>query len=188
MATVVRLAFKTAPVQQAIQRLEQRAPQAITRALNRAITGSRVEMRRVMGKDLGLKQGTIDKDLRVGLAHPEKQIASLEVRGKRIPLIDFGARGPEPSRGKGRGVTARLGGKSSRYPHAFIATMRSGHRGVFTRKAGVGRLPIIELRGPSLVKVFLRFRQVGIARGVDALVKNLQSEFRFAMQQARSAA
>ena len=184
---MIGMRFDTSSAEAAFQRLEDRAPQAIARALNRAITSARVVMRRAMATDLGLKQGAVDKQFFVLNARPDKLKASLEVRGKRIPLIEFGARGPEPSRGKGRGVTARLPGGKGRYPHAFIATMRSGHRGVFQRVRGT-RLPIVELRGPSLPRVFRKYQAAGLQRGEEALRTNLEHELQFAMRQAETAA
>jgi hypothetical protein len=133
-----------------------------------------------VAEDMGLKVGDVNARIRVEQATEDRHVARLYASYKRLPLIDFGAKGPEPSRGKGRGVTARLGGGRNRYPNAFIATMHSGHRGVFTRKAGP-RLPIVELRGPSIAKVFVKHQDVGLARGQEQLAKNLQSEFRFAL-------
>jgi hypothetical protein len=174
------------------QRLKQ--PNAIARALNRSIGSASTIMSREMAGDLGLKVGDVKTEMRVKEARPDDLVARLSVSGKRIPLIKFGAKGPEPSRGRGRGVTARLSGGRNRYPNAFIATVGSGHRGVFIRKASLLRkspgawgknLPITELRGPSLPHVFRKFLPIGLARGQEQLAKNLAHELSFA---ARSAA
>ena len=55
--------------------------------------------------------------------------ASLTVTARPVPLINYQAR-----QGK-RGVTIRVSRKGSRVRlrHGFIATMPSGHRGVFER-------------------------------------------------------
>jgi hypothetical protein len=116
--------------------------------------------------------------------------ARLKASLKRIPLFDFGAKGPVPSRGKGRGVTV----KGKRYPHAFIATVGSGrHTGVFQRRPGANRrgpaphrsqLPIYELFGRSIGRVFIKFRPLGHARALEALAKNIQSEFQFALSRS----
>jgi hypothetical protein len=128
--------------------------------------------------------------------------AQCTASAKRIPLIDWDARGPYPSRGKGRGVSTSLrtsgvtaikargkalgvggstGGGRGRYPHAFIAQMRSGHRGVFQR-GGTKRMPIFELFGPSIARVADKYTAAAAARGMDQLRKNLVSEFRYAMR------
>jgi hypothetical protein len=119
--------------------------------------------------------------------------ARLISSGARIPLIDFSARGPEPSRGRGRGVSYKLAGAGGRLPHAFIATMRSGHRGVFERSPGGKRrgpkpersqLPIHEKFGPSIAVVFQHQIPVGEARRAEVLVKNVQHEIEFALSRA----
>lgn len=172
------------------RRLRERFPAAGARALNRAIVSARTVMVQEIAADTRLKSGAIKDQMRVKEATPSDLSARLSVTGKQIPLIEFGARGPEPSRGRGRGVTARLGGGRNSYPNAFIATVGSGrHRGVFIRKATLARmsagawsknLPITELRGPSLPKVFRKVLPIGLERGQESLTKNLASEMAFA--------
>lgn len=185
-----------------IQRFKERFPAAIVRALNRSAVSARANMASNVAKDVGLKVGTVRDQITIQEATQAKFLARVAISGKRIPLIDFNARGPEPSRGRGRGVTARLPGGAGRYPHAFIARMRSGHRGVFqrvgaqsigslgpgaSRRRSVGawspNLPIYELRGPSLPKVFTKHMPEGLRHAHESLIKNLRSEIRFAMSQ-----
>ncbi len=63
----------------------------------------------------------------------------LVVRSGWIPLYRLGATQTS------RGVRVRLRGS---YRHAFLASMKNGHRGVFLRE-GMARLPITELFGPN---------------------------------------
>jgi hypothetical protein len=182
-----------------IQRLKSRAPLAQMRALNRAIGSANVAMVRVIAPDIGVKQGVVKDRIRTELATPERLRARLYANAKRIPLIELGAKGPEPSRGRGAGVTVKSAGARKSIPGAFIATMRSGHRGVFQRAGGGAggrrgpapnrsQLPIRELFGPSIWQVFRKFEYVGIARGREQLIKNLQSEFKFALADNAKAA
>jgi hypothetical protein len=174
-----------------VAKLRKKAPVAQVRALNRAIVSANVVMVRAIAGDIGIKQGAVKDRIRVEQATPERLRARLYANAKRIPLIEFGAKGPEPSRGRGRGVTVKGSSGRSTIPDAFIATMRSGHRGVFQRVKGKsGRrgpapnrseLPIRELFGPSIWKVFTKYQSLGIERGREALIKNLQSEFRFVL-------
>lgn len=164
-------------------RLRSRAPQAIVRATNRAAVSARTAMLPPMAQDLSLKQGIVKERVRMYEARVDRPVARLAASLKRIALYDFSAKGPVPSRGKGRGVTARMQGATHRYPEAFIATMRSGHVGVFQRKR-TARLPIRELFGPSIGRVFIKFRALGRARAIEALQKNIQSEFRFALSRS----
>jgi hypothetical protein len=193
---VVTFTLKT-DVPATIRKIREKAPIAQMRALNRSIASANVAMVRVIAADLGVKQGAVKDRIRVQEAKPDRLVARLYANAKRIPLIEFGAKGPEPSRGRGAGVSAKLGGARGRIPDAFIATMKSGHRGVFKRVSDKGgrrgprpnhsQLPIRELFGPSIWKVFVANQQVGIDRGREQLIKNLQSEFRFVLA-ARDAA
>lgn len=164
-------------------RLRGGAPAAIARAVNRAAVSARAAMLPPMSKDLGTTQALLREGkyaVRLRQASPTDPVARLSARAAGIPLIDAGAKGPEPSRGKGRGVSAR----GRRFPHGFIATMKSGHRGAFERRTKK-RLPIRELRTELISRVFDRYRNVGEARGLDALAKNLISEFKYLVSNSR---
>lgn len=164
-------------------------PGAIARAVNRAATSTRAKMATRIAKDLGLRTGTVRDEIKITPAREPAFVARLVVSGKRIPLIEFKASGPEPSRGRGRGVRARLPGGAGRYPHAFIATMpKSGHRGVFERFDSRGRKGargprggrVYELRGPSLPHVFHKITPESLVHADQVLRTNLIHELRFA--------
>jgi hypothetical protein len=140
---------------------------AAVRALNRAIDSGKTAMSRDIAQDTGLKVGEVKAALPVRKATRDRLEAAFAATLKRIPLIHFRARGPEPSRGRGRGVSYGLPGGRSRVANAFIAQMASGHRGVFKRK-GSKRLPVVELYGPSLGHVFAKYRPAGMARTREA--------------------
>lgn len=142
-------------------------------AMNRALKSGRTDMVRNIAADTGLKAGDVRDKLPISLATYTRALAQFGSGLKRMPLFYFKAKGPEPSRGKGRGVTYKLMGGKNRIANAFIATMSSGHKGVFVR-AGTGakksagawskNLPIAELYGPSLGHVFAKFRPSATAR------------------------
>jgi hypothetical protein len=155
---------------------------AILRALRRGKEMAQTRANRVISQDMGLKVGDVRK--RIRLIEPTAETLAYELRGslKRIPLIEFGARGPEPSRGKGRGVSYRIGsGGRGRHAHAFITTVGS-HRGVFERKPGASRrgpapnrsqLPIKELFGPSIGRVMDKHRSEIVSVGESAFKNEL---------------
>lgn len=151
---------------------------ALVRALNRSINSGRTVMVREMAGDTGLKSKDIRDALTMREASASRPEASLGATIKRIPLMKFNAKGPVPSRGRGRGVTYRLRGGRGRVENAFIATMQSGHTGVF-RRVGKARLGIIELLGPSLGQVFKKFRPAGLARAYEVFQKNFDHELNF---------
>ena len=180
------------------QRLREKYPQAEVRALNRALVSAETLMSRSIAEDTGLSVGAVKKAVKSTPATLQRRVASLRASLKRIPLIEFKASGPQPSRGKGQGVSYRIGrGGRQRVPWAFIATMKSEHKGVFMRSgqsrvttrtktvARRPRLPIRELFGPSLGHVFNKFKPQAIVRATESLAKNLQSELKFAISQAK---
>lgn len=185
MGNLVRVSANTVEVSQAIARLKSRARPAVARGINRTADSARTAVVRVIAAELGVKVSDVRAAVIVEKATAQNLEATFRASGRRIPLIDFKARGPEPSRGKGQGVTARLPGGAGRYPHAFIATVGSGrHRGVFQRKGLAKRLPIVELRGPSIWQAFDKHRQVAVDRAQETLASNIAHELDFAGSRA----
>lgn len=97
---------------------------------------------------------------------------ALNVSGKPIPLIAYphrevrgkaGKRGMGPRSQGGLAVQVNVG-KVTLLRGAFVATMKSGHRGIF-RRLGRARLPIEELLGSRPVDALLH---QGEADGVAA--------------------
>jgi hypothetical protein len=173
----VSVRLDDADLKRGIDGLRKKFPFAVKRALKRSATSARAEIAKHITEDTGLPSKRVKDAIVVSLVGDSA--IQLEVRGRRLPLIDFRARGPEPSRGRGKGVSYTLPGGRGRDPHAFIATMPSGHRGVF-RRAGKARLEIYELRGPSMVRVFEKYLPEGAERGRESLLKNLKAEIAFA--------
>jgi len=187
-------------IERMVTRFADRFPDAIVRSLNRAGVSARAVMAREIVKDIGgVKVGDVKDRIRIENAVRATMRVRLSISGKRIPLIAFGAKGPFPSRGRGRGVTSRLRGGTSPIPGAFMAKVGSGgHVGVFTRDSRRGassrkskgawskNLPIRQLYGPSLPQVFGKVSPAGLEAGTASLVKNLRSEVRFALGGGRS--
>lgn len=128
-------------------------PKAAARSLNKTITSVNAEAARQIKADLGtaINISTIKASIKKINAMPKKLYAALYAKGGRLPLIKLDPQAKQTASGvsyknKGRG---RI-----HIPHAFLATMRNGHRGIFKRK-GTQRLPIEELAGPSIPKVFI---------------------------------
>lgn len=163
----------SAEVDEALGVLGAEAPLALARGINRTLSNVRTVMTRAVAGALFVRQAFVRQRMKEVKATRRKLSAFLTASAKPIPLIEQGARGPEPSRGRGRGVTAKT--PQGRYPHAFIATMRSGHRGVFERM-GKPRLKIRELRSASVAAVFVHHERAGQARADEQLPKNIAHE------------
>ena len=130
---------------------------ALPRALNKMVAQVKTGSARGM-RDAGynLKVSDIKKGLKVINATSSRLVATVQASGRPIPLIGYGAR----QTAKGVSVSVLHGRKV--ITHAFIATMPSGHKGVFVRvgdqhkkvnrKGGTvwSGLPIKELFGPSV--------------------------------------
>lgn len=151
---------------------------ATVRALNRSIKSGQSVMTKEIAGDTGLKQKDVRNAMSLREATASRPEASLGATMKRLLLMKFNAKGPRPSRGRGKGVTYRLKGGQGRVENAFIATMKSGHEGVFKR-VGKKRLGITELHGPSIGQVFKKFRPVGLARALEVFQKNFDHELQF---------
>lgn len=168
----------TRGAEQLLWKVSTLLPRAMARALNRGISAARTVMVREVARDMGLKAGDVRGQMRLVEATSGRLEAKLSSSRKRLGLIKFGAKGPVPSRGKGRGVTYRIGqGGRRRIPDAFITTMPGGHEGVFVR-LGKARLPIKELFGPSLGHVFAKYYDQGAARAQEQFETTLAHELR----------
>jgi len=101
------------------------APRALNRMRDQAKTAGFRKLADVY--DIGPR--TMDKYARVTFADRRSLIASINVKGAGFPLYAFDARQTR------QGVTVKVKGKRVLISHAFLATMPSGHVGVFARGA-----------------------------------------------------
>lgn len=166
---------------------------AVARGLNRTASQVVTSIARPIAAEAGLNVSAVKKYLSTGKATKSRFTATVAAKNALIPLIHFKAKGPEPSRGRGQGVTARVNGETISYRHAFIATVRGplpsgvvspGHRGVFRRR-GAKRLPIRQLYGPPLGKLFTKHVAIGRARRDAMLEQNMQHEIAFALSKMK---
>lgn len=138
---------KIKKVQRELRNFPKALPKVMSRGLNRTATSARTEISRSLSKRIGLKIKDVRDKLSLQRASYSNWRSAVRISGKKIGLIKFRVRQTK------KGVTYKHGRKRVLVRHAFIATMKTGHRGVFLRK-GIERLPIKEIRGPSLAQVF----------------------------------
>lgn len=162
----------------------EEAPKAVQRALNKtAITARAQAARSIRDAGYGLKVGTIKGAFSIRRATQADFKAILTATGKPIPLINYSARQTA------RGVTVSVKNGRKLIAHAFIATMSSGHEGVFIRvdnrhkrvirngKVYYSGLPIKELFGPSVPSAFAN------AAVQDALKTAIEERFPVVLKQ-----
>ena len=155
----------------------------IRRALSKTGSRARTETVRAIKAEYKLASRVVRKGLKVRVGSGENLEVVLNMSGRPLPLYAFKPRaygGPSgwPTRalrGKKRrpgGISVMLKGRRIKVPHAFIATMKSGHVGVFARgsygkvtaatgetwggrfRFATGRLPVSELYTFGLPQAF----------------------------------
>ncbi len=144
------------------RKVEAAVTRAVAKAGSDAIRAIRIDSSREVRAKKRLKLGQVNKSLVVFYPTNRRELSSLvwrmDVSGKPIPVIDYpGARKilTTKKRGGGVGVTINQGGQRKVIRSAFVAVMKSGHKGVFRRTTKGGpRLPIKELYTTKVSDVF----------------------------------
>ncbi|OLN21405.1 hypothetical protein BTO30_14895 [Domibacillus antri] len=125
-------------------------PKAVMRAVNRSAQSARTEAGRAARQEYHIKQADVTSTIRIHRASMGDFGASVVSKGSVIPLIKFRVNPKAPNPKRKRPITARVKkGGGGPIPGAFVAQMRSGYIGVFSR-VGKPRLPIEQLYGPSI--------------------------------------
>lgn len=138
--------WRTAGVEKALAR-------AVSKAGGDAIRFMKVGSSRLLRQRKRFRVSRVNKAL--PLTFPRgKAIEDLEwrmdVSGAAVPIVDF----PHSQNRRGVSVAVNKGGRKL-LGSAFVATMRSGHRGVFERAfRGAPRLPIQEVFSSRVSDVF----------------------------------
>lgn len=163
----------------------------IARALKRTATTAATFLVRETAKDMGLTQTAVKKSVSTTVRAADG-VARIQATGSPLALALFKARGPKPSKGKGK-VTYDVGQGRKTVAHGFFAQMRSGHLGIFVRTGATGRsagawsmnLPIKERFGPSVAHVFAKYLPKAADIAQEALLKNAAHELQFALTRGR---
>lgn len=139
--------------------LKSKAPLALSRAINRAVTNVKKNMGKETAALYYVSSGDVKKTIRVVKATRASLKAAVISSGGPVELSKFKVNPGTPVRYRGRSRSPkvyRAGVKKSGgvkpldgNPKAFIANMKTGHKGVFTRTSG-SSLPIKQLYGPSV--------------------------------------
>lgn len=171
-----------------LQAYPKGAARVVYRAINKIGKSTRTYISREVRKKIAIKAKDANKCITYHRGRLSNPTGRIKIRGKRLPLIQFGA-----SQTK-KGVTYRIekGGGRKRMQGGFIATMRSGHRGVFSRR-GKSRLPIHEAFGVSIPYAVSEVRQLArttLERDVSRkLTRELRTQVGVLLdQEARKAA
>lgn len=176
MSVSVQIKADTKEVKRMLKNLKGGANKVLVRSLNRTLTSVNSTAAKSISKDLRVTQKVVKKGLKVYKANYRFKRASVNASGYRIPIIDLGAKKLKKGTITYKG---RFGGRVKAPTGSFLATMSSGHRGVFKR-SGKTRLPIDELHGASIPYVLVR-RHIALAMDKTAETawqKNLSHEMK----------
>ena len=136
-------------INRALGRFVKATSRASSTAANRAAKSTVAKFSRTVRVSVNVKAARLKKMAKITRATRSNPVARIKVTGAHIPLTDMGARQGKkgvtvkPYRNKGRRTIRR----------AFIATMASGHKGVY-RRTTKKRLPIEESFGPSAINLW----------------------------------
>lgn len=100
---------------------------AITRTINKTALQGKTQAGREIRDRYQISTRVIGRSISIQRAGRGVLQATIKVEGKPLPLIAFQAK-KDP-----RGVAVNIKGRRVVVPHAFIATLKSGHKGVFAR-------------------------------------------------------
>ena len=127
----------------------------MSRGINKTTKAARTKTARGINEKINLGVGAVRKSITMEKASYSIWRADLDVAGKRVPLIKFGASQTKT------GISYKIdkSGGRKKIPGGFKQTVTSGHKGAFFRP-GKKRYPIVQLFGPSVGRFFAGSRDV----------------------------
>lgn len=127
-------------VRHALAHIPGGAEKAVARALNRAAESARNDAAQLMKERYTMKVSDFKKEIVILRATPGNLKAVLLTRSARQAITDFEHAPAKPPRQKGiparlrpRAMTTIVAGRTKNWSHAFLARMKSGHLGLWTR-------------------------------------------------------
>jgi hypothetical protein len=105
---------------------------AVARAINHTIAKAKTAASKDIRGQYKVKAKDLSGKLAISKATRVTQTGMIRVSAKPLPIVAFGARQTR------KGVSVNITGKRKVIKSAFIATMKSGHKGVFVRGAYKG--------------------------------------------------
>lgn len=188
-------------VQSMLNALPDKAKSVLRMSLNDAAKYVETQGGKAVRERWNLKVGQAKQAFKITRATNETLTAMVETRGGSFSLLEFGPTQYRAGVGlrsvggrqsvvfgaKSRsGVSVKiLRGRQTRLPRAFIATMKSGHSGVFQREPGAGRLKIKERRTVSFPSMVRRQWPAIEGKARAYLVKRVQQQLARALERAR---
>lgn len=130
MITIKINAEDMAKVKKALAGVSGAVDRVCMRAINDGLVGMKTDASAEIRSVITLKKSTVDATFKTVKASVTSLSGVFASTGKPVPLIEYGARQTT----KGVSVQVKRGNPRSVVVGAFIATMKSGHKGVFWRE------------------------------------------------------
>lgn len=141
--------------------LQEKAPIVLYRSINEAAEKAKTETKRAIAGQYNITQKEVAPTLSISRANRKKLWATLKSKGGPIalskfdvtpedrPTLENGVYSPDVYKADVKKSTGKRALDGS--PKAFIAEMKSGHKGVMERVSKKGeRFPLKQLYGPSV--------------------------------------
>ena len=191
-------------IQSLLRAVPNKIPQVMSGAINKTAASTKVEIARLIAAKAKMKQKGIKKGIWIQKATRRRWLATLNITSRRIPLIYLKVRKTKKGvvyQGPGDVYANKQKiGKAGLIASAFKQKMpKSGHKGVFLRRAGAkhkmkkggwtGALPIDELFGPSIGELFEG--AMGIVMQTtksihEKLSKNIDAQIKYILEKRKA--
>lgn len=130
MITIKINAEDMAKVKKALAGIPDAADRVCMRAINDGLAGMKTDASTEIRAEINLTKSVVDATFKTVKASVTSLSGVFTSTGKPVPLIEYGARQTT----KGVSVQVKRSNPRSVVVGAFIATMKSGHKGVFWRE------------------------------------------------------
>lgn len=149
-----------AEIQKKLSLIPKKAPSIVSRVINRVISNINKNISKEVKSRYIIKTSDIKKTLKTHRASGANPVGKITSLGEKIALYKFKVTPSKPLPSKSaqmKGKNGRAlfkakvlkGGNYKKLRGGFVAQMKSGHTGVFSR-ISFGRLPLKEFMGPSV--------------------------------------
>jgi hypothetical protein len=158
-----------------------KADQAIAVALRQTANNGKVRATGMIAKHMSVPSRVVREFIHTDFVAVGTYVTRIRCSRRPVPLAAF------PFTQTREGIQTKAWGKAQVLKSAFAATMKSGHRGIYRRLPGAGRLPIQQLWGPTVYGTFLTPDvRTGIeARLREQLPRNLARQLQSAVRRSQ---
>ena len=201
-------AEKLAEAKRALSEIKNGIETALMRSINRALSTANTEAARGIAAEVNLTQKVIKQNFSLTQAAISRLTGKFRSSGRPVPLINYGAR----QTNTGVSVQVKKARPRKVLPYTFLATMGSGHQGVFQRKRHRGegkpigntaklfmnfpanwpkqyRLPIEEMFGPRVEDILSNDPVLNpvLDEAGKTINERLEHETEYILEKARNA-